>query len=106
MTKESLQKYCDSKGLKIKILDVVPPYFSGDDYEYSVVYTFDLTYMEDNYSNSRTLVKPERVEYCRDKREFFLAMLNILLRVLIDKTEKEDNLQNTVEEWEKMINEL
>lgn len=73
MTKESLQKYCDDRGLKIKILHIVPPNSSSDAYkEYEVIYTFNLNYRGRDYFNVHTLVEPERDEMCTDEEEFYL----------------------------------
>ncbi len=70
MTEESLQKYCDDRGLKIKILHIVPPDSSSNEYE--VIYTFNLNYRGRSYFNVHTLVEPEQDEMCIDEEEFYL----------------------------------
>lgn len=71
MTKESLQKKCNEKGLKVKILSVEKTEY-GD---YEIVYTFDMNYQgRDSYENC--IIEPELDELVKDENEFiFMANL-------------------------------
>ena len=71
MTKESLQKKCNEKGLKLKILSVEKTAY--DDYE--VVYTFDMNYQGRNSYNGQ-IIEPELDELV-DNEEDFILMVNL-----------------------------
>ena len=68
MTKESLQEYCDSKKLQVKIL-YVEQHEEYNDYE--VVYTFDLSYKGRDYSNLDEIIEPELDELCENEEDFY-----------------------------------
>lgn len=68
MTKESLQEYCNSKKLQVKIL-YIEEHEEYNDYE--VVYTFDLSYKGRDYSNLDKIIEPELDELCENEEDFY-----------------------------------